>query len=82
MAKFIGAVLGFIWGGFLGAILGYFVGGLFSGGLQSNLRSGYQAHTQSPEIFFSTTFMLMGHMAKADGRVSEPEIHPAEAQKT
>lgn len=79
MAKFIGALLGFFWGGFLGAILGYFIGGFFSSSARGKLRHSYTAHNQSPEIFFSTTFLLMGHIAKADGRISEEEISQAEA---
>ncbi len=80
MAKLIGALLGFLFfGGFFGALLGYFVGGFFGRGLQSNLQDSYTLHAQSADIFFETTFSLMGHMAKADGRVSEDEIAQAEA---
>ena len=33
--------------------------------------------TTIPEVFFRTTFELMGHVAKSDGRVSEAEIQAA-----
>ena len=79
MAKFVGALLGYYFlGGALGAILGYFVASLFSSGLQSNLRNSYDLHSHSTDIFFATTFSLMGYMAKADGHVSEDEISQAE----
>ena len=35
--------------------------------------------TQIGERFFRTTFQVMGHVAKADGRVSEQEIQAARA---
>ena len=41
--------------------------------------AGADASTSAavPEIFFRTTFELMGHVAKSDGRVSEAEIDAA-----
>lgn len=82
MAKFIGVIIGFFMGGFWGAVIGYFVGGFFGSGLRKNLTEGYNLHSQSSDIFFATTFSLMGHMAKADGRVSEQEVAQAEALMT
>ena len=79
VAKIMGAIIGFwLFGGFFGAMLGYFVAGFFNSGLQANLRSGYDLHSQSGDIFFTTVFSLMGHIAKADGKVSQDEIDQAE----
>lgn len=83
MAKFVGALIGFFIGSWLGAIVGYFIGGFFSSATRStaqgNLRDGFYNRAAGADSFFATTFLLMGHMAKADGRVSEAEISQAEA---
>ncbi len=79
--RLLGALLGFIFlGGFFGALIGFFVGGFFKAGVRESLQQNYQRYQDSGEIFFSTLFGLLGHMAKADGRVSEDEIAQAEAQ--
>lgn len=73
--KVIGGAFGFALGGPLGAALGAALGHNFDRGL------GHQARLGSPEdqeriqsAFFTATFSMMGHIAKADGRVSETEI--------
>ncbi len=78
---FFGALIGLlitqrVWGAAIGAILGYllFEGAGFGG------RSGGAQGPGSPSIsdeFFRTTFELMGHVAKSDGRVTEAEIDAA-----
>lgn len=80
--KVLGGTFGFVLGGPLGALLGGVVGHQFDRGLQ-DLRAeaqaagdiGTQARTQT--AFFTATFSVMGHVAKADGRVSEEEIEMA-----
>lgn len=79
LGRFIGAFVGFVFGGFIGAILGFFVGGWFAKGWRQFQQS------ESPEAlaavqknFFETTFILIGYLAKADGRVSEEEIKQTE----
>jgi DnaJ like chaperone protein len=82
--KVLGGTFGFVLGGPLGALLGGVVGHQFDKGLQG-LREeaeaaadiGTQARTQT--AFFTATFSVMGHVAKADGRVSEEEIEMARA---
>jgi len=61
--RFFGAVVGYILGSFIDRTLAYGVGGV-------NPLS--RAHRQS--VFLGTVFVLMGKIAKADGRVSEQEI--------
>jgi DnaJ like chaperone protein len=58
-----------------GAFIGIFIGHLFDQGL----RAGRGAAQVSPvaEVFFRITFEMMGHVAKADGRVSEAQIEAA-----
>lgn len=74
----IGALLGWSvggpWGAVLGAILGYT---LTARRVRFNWVGGNPAQAQA--VFFRTTFQVMGHIAKADGRVSENEIRAARA---
>jgi DnaJ like chaperone protein len=76
--KLIGAVLGAIIGrGWLGAIVGFLIGHQFdrrSAGLRP---SGRIPPRDLQIVFFRTTFQVMGHVAKADGRVTEQEINAA-----
>lgn len=71
--KLLGGTFGFMLGGPLGALLGASLGHSFDQGL-----SGQQQHAGQQErvqtAFFTATFAVMGHIAKADGRVSRDEI--------
>ncbi len=70
--KLFGGTVGFMMGGPLGALLGVAIGhGLDSKGSQMHGRQRVQT------AFFTATFSVMGHLAKADGRVSEREIQMA-----
>ena len=76
----LGGTLGFMFGGPLGAILGAAVGSNFSRGVQLNdaqpgLGRGQQERVQA--AFFTATFSVMGHVAKADGKVTADEISAA-----
>jgi len=72
--KAIGAALGMAvagpWGSLLGAVLGH----QFDQGLTSTMAG---AGKRARDLFFTTTFEVMGHVAKVDGRVSEEEIQIA-----
>ena len=77
LGKFLGGAFGFMLGGPLGAILGASVGHQFDIGMirldaHEALRPGDQHRVQM--AFFTATFSVMGHIAKADGRVSPEEI--------
>ena len=72
-----GGAFGFLLGGPLGAILGASVGHQFGKGLTGlengeSLNPGDQHRAQM--AFFTATFSVMGHIAKADGHVSPEEI--------
>ena len=70
--KFIGALIGLLVGhGLAGAIVGGFIGHLFDVGRAEGGGQGAQA---IQALFFRATFQFMGHIAKADGHVSEQEI--------
>ncbi|MFT4564105.1 MAG: DnaJ like chaperone protein [Gammaproteobacteria bacterium] len=76
--KLIGGTFGFMLGGPLGAMLGAAVGHNFDRGVQITAEaSPFGAGPNQERIqsaFFAATFSVMGHVAKADGRVSEDEI--------
>ncbi|MDA3869863.1 MAG: co-chaperone DjlA, partial [Gammaproteobacteria bacterium] len=73
----LGGTLGFMFGGPLGAMLGAVLGGNFDRGLgqSGEFESGAQERVQA--AFFSATFSVMGHIAKADGNVTPDEIASA-----
>ncbi|OOZ39211.1 molecular chaperone DjlA [Solemya pervernicosa gill symbiont] len=79
--KMVGGAFGFMLGGPLGAVLGAALGHKFDQGLGA-FQVGGTAHLEQERIqtaFFTATFSVMGHLAKADGRVSEDEIAFAKA---
>ncbi len=68
-------------GGPLGALLGAALGNYFDGGLDAislddSLGLGATERVQS--VFFTTTFAMMGYIAKSDGKVTKDEIAMAE----
>ena len=74
---FFGALVGLMitrsaWGAVLGAIIGYMV----DQGARSAMSSSAGPDSVRAE-FFRATFEIMGHVAKADGRVTEAEIDAA-----
>lgn len=72
--KLIGGVIGLLRGGFLGLVLGMFIGhwvDRFLAGL------GNAGRTRN--VFFGALFSTLGHINKADGRVTKAEIEAAEA---
>jgi len=75
--KVLGGGFGFLMGGPLGAIMGMAAGHQFDRGFNADsLAPGNTERVQM--AFFSTTFSVMGYLAKADGTVSRSEIQMAE----
>jgi len=75
--KVVGGTFGFMMGGPLGALLGASLGNYFDTGikgitLDDSLGLGATERVQS--VFFTTTFAVMGYIAKSDGRVTKDEI--------
>ena len=89
--KVVGGVVGMLAGGPWGAALGAVLGHQFDEGSANGPDPDALRHDQSGEHidpangiavgerFFRTTFEVMGHVAKSDGRVSEEEIRAARA---
>lgn len=75
MFRILGALVGFFMLGFLGIFLGYFVGS-FIDRFKALGPSGMNPFntTRRQSVFLETAFVLMGKLAKADGRVSETEV--------
>ncbi len=77
--KLLGGLFGYSWLGFLGALIGIYVGHMFDKGLAKNFSgAGFSSQADTQKAFFRMTFLMMGRMAKADGRVSQDEIRWAE----
>ncbi len=82
--KLLGSGFGFLIGGPIGALIGAVLGHNFDNGLKriqhesdEDLSPGAQERVQA--TFFTATFATMGHLAKADGRVTPDEIKMAES---
>jgi len=80
--KIIGGTFGFMLGGPLGALLGAALGHSFDKGLKLTDEFGDSSYGDQERVqaaFFTATFSIMGHIAKADGKVTQAEIASAEA---
>jgi DnaJ like chaperone protein len=78
--KIIGGICGWMLAGSIGLLLGIFIGHLFDKGLYRHwqvLRMHASQQAQAQKAFFKATFLVMGHIAKVDGRISEAEIRTA-----
>ena len=80
--KLLGGGVGFVLGGPLGALIGAAVGHGFDRGIASldhpgEVGADANGRERTQTAFFTATFSVMGHIAKADGRVSANEIRVA-----
>lgn len=81
--KILGGFFGYLTAGPMGALLGILIGNLFDKGLSGHFSNPHLLyHTEKrkevQKLFFESTFQVMGHIAKADGRVSKKEIEMAQ----
>ena len=77
--KIIAGLLGLSVAGPIGVLIGVYIGHQFDKGLGGLRPMSAQQQAEVRESFFETVFGLLGHLAKADGRVSEAEVAHAEA---
>lgn len=85
IGRILGTLFGFMFARIPGAILGYIVGHFFDKGYGQdfNQMGGFSRFFTSKDafkqqaIFFHTLFSVLGHIAKADGKVSDAEIKMA-----
>lgn len=80
--KILGGFFGYLIAGPIGAFFGILIGNFFDRGLASHFSNPHwlyhtEKHKEVQKLFFESTFSIMGHIAKADGRVSEQEIKMA-----
>jgi DnaJ like chaperone protein len=76
--KIIGGAIGLM-GGPVGALVGATIGHQFDKKVERQRLYGTTNRAQTQQSFFEATFLLMGHLAKADGQVSAQEIKLAKA---
>jgi len=77
--KVVGGSLGFLVGGPFGAAIGLLLGHQFDEQPRRIPSGPGLENAAISDRFFRTAFQMMGHVAKADGRVSEREIEAARA---
>lgn len=86
IGKVAGALLGYALARLPGALIGLILGHQFDRGMSPRGRrrsrgggsGGARAgSSERQRVFFETTFTVMGHLAKVDGRVSEADIAAA-----
>jgi DnaJ like chaperone protein len=79
--KILGGFFGFLMAGPIGIFFGILIGNFFDKALSKHALYPYRYLTEAPAdiqaLFLETTFSILGHIAKADGRVSENEIQKA-----
>lgn len=83
--KILGALFGFLLLKIPGALLGLIVGHFFDKGLSNDFSSsgGFRrffadhARLQNSAVFFHALYACLGHIAKADGEVTQSEINVA-----
>ncbi|HKJ95496.1 MAG TPA: co-chaperone DjlA, partial [Gammaproteobacteria bacterium] len=78
IGKLLGAFFGYLAYGIIGAVIGLFIGHWFDKGL-AHARCGGADRQRIHDVFFRASFSVMGHVCKADGRVSQAEIQAAES---
>jgi DnaJ like chaperone protein len=79
IGKLAGAALGYAIARLPGALVGVLAGHQFDRGMGGGRTRRSGASEERQRVFFESTFLVMGHLAKCDGRVSETEIGAARA---
>jgi DnaJ like chaperone protein len=77
VGKLVGAVIGYMIGRFPGLLIGLVFGHFYDQSVDARRARPRGSPLEISERFFTATFEVMGHVAKADGRVSEAEIAAA-----
>lgn len=74
--KILGGAFGMMIGGPIGALLGAALGHNFDKGVShtGNSQAGFGRQERVQTMFYTATFSVMGHVCKADGRVTDDEI--------
>lgn len=76
--RIVWVLMGALFAGLPGAIIAWLLSGVFLSPVKRTSWGGFgHRQTDVQVVFFEVTFQVMGHVAKADGRVSEREIEHA-----
>ncbi len=86
LGKLVGALIGFIFGRFVGLAIGLYLGHLFDSRYKQDFErsGGFLGFFDKPDMdersatYFYTSFAVMGHLAKSNGRVDEAHIKMAQ----
>ncbi len=83
-ARIIATILGLFFGGLPGAIIGFLIGSLMDKSVNKTqgFTGGFQWRQAFTQPFTRAVFILMGYLAKADGRVTPNEIQIASLTMT
>ena len=78
--KLICGIIGLLIGNLPGLLIGIWIGHSFDKRLDNNLHQLFGRHdpAKAQGVFFNATFEMLGHIAKADGVVTQNEIAAAE----
>jgi DnaJ like chaperone protein len=81
--KLLGCFFGYLMAGPAGSLFGVLIGNFFDRGLAAHFSRPHWHYREEKreavqKIFFEAVFTVIGHIAKADGRISENEIQMAE----
>jgi len=80
VGKIVAGLLGLLAGGPIGAVIGVIIGHFFDRGLARAMAFAAPENLAAiKHSFFETSFLLLGYLAKADGRITEVEIQHTEA---
>lgn len=80
--KVLGGFFGYLIAGSAGAVFGVLIGNFFDRGFAFHFANPHLSYHMErrkavQKIFFESTFSIMGHIAKADGRVTKQELEIA-----
>ena len=75
--KILGGALGLMKGGLSGLLIG-----VVFGHLVDRVIAGFVGVSKTQQSFFDALFSALGHLSKADGRVTETEIRMVETRSS
>lgn len=72
--RIIGVIIGVFLAGPIGGLIGYFIGLILDRGMGIRQAGGFSFKNIFQQSYIKSMFILMGHVAKADGNVNTSEI--------
>ena len=75
--RILGVIIGVLVAGPLGGLIGYFIGLTLDRGLGIGRDKGFSFRNMFQQNYLKSMFILMGHVAKADGNINAIEITQA-----